>query len=56
MDNTNSQIKFKTMIIKSRLCNYSDAYILVKRTVTVSHIPDAGAAADNANKNVIIKN
>ena len=25
----NSQIKFKTTMLKSRLCNYSDAYILV---------------------------
>ena len=27
--NINSQIKFKTTMLKSRLCNYSDAYILV---------------------------
>ena len=27
--NINSQIKFKTTILKSRLCNYSDAYIFV---------------------------
>ena len=25
--NTNSQSKFKTMILKSNLCDYSDAYI-----------------------------
>ena len=33
MYNTNSQIKFKNSILKSVLCDYSDAYILVKRTI-----------------------
>ena len=28
--NTNTQIKFKTSVLKSSLCNYSDSYILVK--------------------------
>ena len=28
--NVNSQIKFKTTIFKFSLCDYSDAYILVK--------------------------
>ena len=28
--NVNSQIKFKTTMLKSNLCDYSDAYILVK--------------------------
>ena len=27
--NANSQIKFKTTMLKSSLCDYSDAYILV---------------------------
>ena len=27
--NVNSQIKFKTLISKSSICDYSDAYILV---------------------------
>ena len=31
--NVNSQIKFKTIMLKSSLCDYSDAYILVKRTI-----------------------
>ena len=30
--NTNSQIKFKTLMLKSSLYDYSDAYILVKET------------------------
>ena len=36
MYNTNSQIKFKNSILKSVLCDYSDAYILVKRTITIT--------------------
>ena len=28
---TNGQIKFKVTILKSRLCDYSDAFILVKQ-------------------------
>ena len=28
--NLNSQIKFKTTMLKSGLCDYSDAYVLVK--------------------------
>ena len=33
--NTNSQIKFKNSMLKSRLCDYSDAYILASGTITV---------------------
>ena len=33
--NTNSQIKFKTSMLKSSLCDYSDAYILVSGTIKV---------------------
>ena len=41
---------------KSSLCNYSDAYILVKETITVLNTAAADANANNANKNVIFKN
>ena len=34
--NTNSQIRFKTSMIRSSLCGYSDAYILVSGTITVA--------------------
>ena len=34
--NVNSQIKFKTTMLKSSLCDYSDAYILVKGKITRS--------------------
>ena len=54
--NDNSQIKFKTTMLKSSLCDYSDAYILVKGTISVNNSAAAGAAANNANKKVIFKN
>ena len=54
--NVNSQTKFKTTMLKSSLCDYSDAYILVKGTITVNSTADAGAAANNTNKKVILKN
>ena len=41
--NVNSQIKFKTTMLKSSSCNYSDAYILVKGIITIT-----GAGADEA--------
>ena len=34
--NTNNQIKFKTMMLKSNLCGYSDPYILVNGTITIT--------------------
>ena len=35
--NVNSQIKFKTTMLKSSLCDYSDEYILAKGTITVNN-------------------
>ena len=54
--NVNSQIKFKTTMLKSSLCDYRDAYILVKGTISVNNSAAAGAAANNTNKKVIVKN
>ena len=54
--NVNSQIKFKTTMLKSSLCDYSDAHILVKGTISVNNTAAAGAAANNTNKKVIFKN
>ena len=54
--NVNSQIKFKNTILKSSLCDYSDAYILVKGTITVNNTAAAGASANNTSKKVIFKN
>ena len=54
--NVNSQIKFKTTMLKSSLCDYGDAYILVKGTISVNNTAAQGAAANNTNKKVIFKN
>ena len=54
--NVNSQIKFKTTILKSTLFDYNDAYILVKGTVIVNNTVAADADANNTNKKVIFKN
>ena len=53
--NVNSQIKFKTTMLKSSLCYYSDAYILVKGTISVNNTA-AGDAIKNNNRKVIFKN
>ena len=53
--NVSSQIKFKTTMLKSSLCDYSDAFILVKGTISVNNTA-AGAAVNNTNKKVIFKN
>ena len=56
--NTNSQIKFKTSMLKSSLFNYSDAYILVSGTITITGVgvDDAAKRLDERNKGVIFKN
>ena len=43
-------------MLNSSLCDYSDAYILVKRTITVNNTAAADADANNTNKKVIFKN
>ena len=43
--NENKSIRFKTPMLRSNLCDYSDAYILVKGTITVT----APGANNNAN-------
>ena len=40
--NTNGQIKFKASMLMSKLCDYSDACILDKGTITIPNM----AAAD----------
>ena len=51
----NKQIKFKTSMLRSRLYDYSDAYILVKGDITVNNTAADGAEA-NDDKKVIFKN
>ena len=43
-------------MLESGLRDYSDAYILVKGTITVNNTAAQGAAASNTNKKVIFKN
>ena len=50
----NKQIRFKTAMLRSSLCDYSNAYILVKGNITVTNTT-AVAAANNTNKKVIFK-
>ena len=52
----NRQINFKTSMLRSSLCDYSDAYILVKGNVSVNNTLADDAAANNTNKKVIFKN
>ena len=55
---TGSDIKFKTAMLRSSLCDYSDAYILVKGTITITGAGDNAATrrTDEINKGVIFKN
>ena len=52
----NKQIRFKTTMLRSSLCDYSDAYILVQGNVTVNNTAVAGAVANKTNKKVTCKN
>ena len=57
--NENKSIRFKTPMLTSNLCDYSDAYILVKSTITVT-APGANNGANNIrdkrNRPLILKN
>ena len=43
-------------MLKSRLCDYSDAYILVKGIIIANNTAAADPDANNTNKKVILKN
>ena len=47
---TNSQFKFKTMMLNSSLCNYNDACVHVKGTISITQVPN------NNSKEVVFKN
>ena len=49
----NKQIRFKTAMLRSSLCVYSDAFILAKGNISVNNTVAAAAAANNINKKVI---
>ena len=48
--NTNSQIKFKTSMLRSSLFDYGDAYILVSETITITGLEADDAAKTNRQK------
>ena len=56
--NTNSRIKFKTSMLRTSLCDYSDGYILVSGTIIITGEgnDDAARRLDEINKGVIFKN
>ena len=57
--NENKSIRFKTPMLRSNLCDYSDAYILVKGTTTVTAPGvnnNANNIRDKRNRPLILKN
>ena len=58
MYNTNSQIKFKTSVLRRSLYDYSHAYILVSGTIIIigARNNDAAKRLDERNKGAIFKN
>ena len=50
--NENKSIRFKTLMLRSDLCDYSDAYILVNSTITVT----GNNPRDRQNRPLILKN
>ena len=47
------EIKFKTSLLRSSLCNHSDAYILVSGTITFAVL---GASRGNNDIQLVFKN
>ena len=43
----NKEIRIKRSMLRSDLCDFSDAYIVVKRTITVTN-------SDNAKRNKVV--
>ena len=54
-DDKDNWIRFKTLMLRSSLCDYSDAHLLVKVNVTAAETSGADAAANYVNENVIFK-
>ena len=52
----NKQIRFKTTMPRSSLCDYSDAYILFKGNISVNNTVVSAVDPNNRNKKVIFKN
>ena len=43
MNGPNKEIRFKTSMLRSSLCDFSDAYIIVKGNITVNNTGTAAA-------------
>ena len=50
--NENKSIRFKTPMLRSNLCDYSDAYILVKGTITVTALGATNGANNIRDKKI----
>ena len=57
MYSANGQTKFKSSMLRSSFCDYSDAYIFVSGTITITGAgpDDAARQADKRDKGVIFK-
>ena len=55
---TSNDIRFKTTMLRSSLCDYADAYILVRGTITITGAGnnDGTKQADERGKGVTLKN
>ena len=55
---TSNDITFKTTMLRHSLCDYVDAYILVKGTITITGTvnDDVAKREDERNKGIIFKN
>ena len=51
-DNVNKEIRFKTSMLRSDLCDFSDAYIVVKGNITL----EGASSANKDNKKLAFKN
>ena len=47
----NKQLRFKTSMLRSSLCDYSDVYILVKGNISVNNTAADSATANNTKSN-----
>ena len=57
--NENKSVRFKTPMLRSDLCDYADAYVLVNGTITVTANGDnnnANNIRDKKNRPLILKN
>ena len=54
--NENKSIRFKTPMLRSDLCDYANAYILVNDTTTVTATAAASNIRDTKNRPLILKN